>query len=165
MTLRKLLVLLAVAAVALPAAAYSTLRNTSRVDEHKLATLYQIEQIEAKWHKATSKKNLNAMMALWAQNAVWTIGGKTYNGKAEIRQVLTKAGPFQPQNHWISETPAYKIRATVNGNRGSLYFECHYIDVDTKQVVLVAGQTNDVRKIGGKWVIVRSASSSPSLKP
>ena len=165
MTLRKLVVGLAIAAVAVPAAAYSTLQRTSRVDDHKLAALYQIDRIEVKWHKATSKKNLDAMVALWAPNAVWTIGGKTYRGKAEIRQVLAKAGPFQPQNHWISETPAYKTRATANGNRGTLYFECHYFDVDTNKVVLVAGQTTDVRKINGKWLIVHVASSTPSLKP
>jgi len=146
-------------------AGYGAWGKSSGASDHKLAELYRIDQIEAKWHKATSKKNLSAMMALWAPNAVWTIGGNTYRGKAEIRKVLAKAAPFQSQNHWMSETPAYKIRATVNGNRGTLYFECHYIDVDTRQVVNVVGQTNDVRKINGKWLIVHSASSSPSLKP
>jgi SnoaL-like domain len=163
--MKKLLIAVTLVGTGVLIAGYGAWGKTTGPSNQKLAELYKIEQIEAKWHRSTSKKNLTAMMALWAPNAVWTIGGKTYKGKAEIRQVLTKAGPFQPQNHWISETPAYKIRTTVNGNRGSLYFECHYIDVNTKQVVLVAGQTVDVRKINGKWLMVRVTNSSPSLKP
>jgi ketosteroid isomerase-like protein len=163
--MKKLLIAATLVGLGVLITGYGAWGKSSGPSDQKLAELYRIDQIEAKWHKATSKKNVNALMALWAPNAVWTIGGKTYRGKAEIRQVVMKAGPFQPQNHWISETPAYKIRATVNGNRGSLYFECHYIDVDTKQVVLVAGQTADVRKIKGKWLMIHVANSSPSLKP
>ena len=80
----------------------------------------QIENIERTWHKAASKKNLDLMMSIWAPNATMTIGGKTYTGKPAIRALLAKAGPFQPQNHWISDTAAYKIRVTVNGSKGTL---------------------------------------------
>ena len=39
-----------------------------------------------------------------------------------------------PQHHWESDTPSYKIRTTVNGDKATLYFECHYIDVKTGKV-------------------------------
>ena len=111
--------------------AYGARKRISGPSTDKQAALYQIERIEKTWHKAASLKNLDLMMSIWAPNATSTVGGSTVTGKAAIRAVFAKAGPFQPQNHWISDTPAYKIRATVNGNRGTLYFECHYIDVDT----------------------------------
>ena len=103
----------------------------------KKAELYAIEKIEKVWHRATSKKNLDLMMSLWAPNAVITLGGKTYAGKEAISKVFSKAAPFQAQNPWVSETPADKTRVTVTGNRGTMYFECHYVDVDTRKVAAV----------------------------
>jgi len=79
--------------------------------------------------------------------------------------VFAKAGPFQSQNHWESDTPAYKIRITVNGDRGTLYFECHYIDVDTQKVAIAVGADQDVRKINGRWLITKAIASSVTLKP
>ncbi len=129
------------------------------------AELYSITQIEVAWHKATSKKNLDLMMSLWAPNGVFILGGKAYKGKAAIREVFSKAGPFQPQNHWVSETPAYKMRVSVNGDRATLYFECHYVDVATEKVVFVNGVSEDLKKIGGKWLITKFIGSSPTLSP
>src|SRR5947209_5866497 len=94
-----------------------------------------------------------------------TFPGKTVTGKADIRALFAKAGPFQPQNHWISDTPAYKIRTTVNGNKGTLYFECHYIDVDTSKVALAVGADQQVQKLKGKWLITNLAASSVTLTP
>lgn len=130
-----------------------------------LADKYQIDQIEKTWHRSASRKNLDLMMTLWAKNATFTIAGQTYSGKKAIRGVFAKAGPFQPQNKWESDTPAYKIRITVNGNRGTLYFECHYIDVDTQKVMAAVGADQDVRKIDGKWLITKAVASSVTLKP
>jgi hypothetical protein len=139
--------------------------GTTAPSVQKQAALYQIEGIERTWHKAASLKNLNLMMSLWAPNATMTVGGKTYTGKAAIRGVFTKSGPFQPQNHWISDTPAYKIRATVNGSKGTLYFECHYIDVDTLKVAAVVGADQEVQKFNGKWLITNLTAGSTTLQP
>ena len=79
--------------------------------------------------------------------------------------VRSRPAPFQPQNHWESDTPAYKVRITVNGDRGTLYFECHYIDVDTQKVAAAVGADQDVRKINGKWLITKAIASSVTLKP
>src|SRR5437879_234406 len=131
----------------------------------KLAEMYRIDQIEKTWHKAASTKNIDLMMSLWAPNATFTIAGQTYSGKKAIRQVFAKAGPFQAQNKWESDTPAYKIRITISGNRGTLYFECHYVDVVTGKVMATVGADQDVRKINGRWLITKSIGSSVTLKP
>ena len=146
-------------------AGYGSWSSGSALSVPQRADLYSINQIEATWHRAASKKNLDLMMTLWAPNATFTLGGKTYKGKAAIREVLSRVGPFQSQNHWISDTPAYKIRTTVEGNQGTLYFECHYIDVDTGKVAAVVGADQDVRKINGKWLITKLIGSTPTLTP
>jgi hypothetical protein len=128
------------------------------------ANLYEIDQIEVNWHRAASIKNINLFMSTWARNATATIAGQTYRGKAAIRAFFAKAAPFQPQNHWASDTATYKIHATVNGNSGTLYFECHYIDVDTGKVAATVGADQDVRKINGKWMITKLIASSVTLK-
>jgi len=160
--MRQAIVGAAIAALVIAGAGYGWSAGSSAPQR---AELYSIEQIEVTWHKAASKKNLDLMMTLWAPNATFTLGGKSYRGKAAIREALSKAGPFQPQNHWISDTPAYKMRATVTGKTGTLYFECHYIDVDTGKVAAVVGADQDVRKIKGKWLITKLIGSSPTLTP
>ena len=65
----------------------------------------------------------------------------------------------------MSETPAYKIRITANGDKGTLYFECHYVDVKTGKVVSVVGADQNVQKIDGKWLITSSAAATPTLGP
>ncbi len=128
------------------------------------ADTYDIEQIEVTWHKASSTKDLDLMMSIWADNATATLGGKTYSGKDEIRQFFaTVAAPFKQENNWVSETPAYKIRVTVDGDRGTLYFECHYVDVATKQVKSVVAADQTVARINGKWLITNLVSASPEL--
>ncbi|TML47564.1 MAG: hypothetical protein E6G21_12685 [Actinobacteria bacterium] len=96
-------------------AGYSAWGKDSNTSDQKLANLYKIDQIEKTWHKAASRKNLNLMMSLWAPKATATIGGKTYTGKTAIRGLFAKSGPFQPQNHWESDTPAYKRRRHRQG--------------------------------------------------
>jgi ketosteroid isomerase-like protein len=142
--------------------------NNSRAQQtaQRSADDYAIDQIEKTWHKAASTHNVNLMMTVWAPDATFNIGTETLRGAKQIRNFFAdKAAPFQPQNHWVSETPAYKIRITVNGDKGTLYFECHYVDVKTRKVVAVVGADQNVQKIGGKWLITNGASATPSLTP
>jgi len=135
-------------------------------DLQKQADLYAIDQIEKTWHKAASTHDVDMMMTLWAPDATFNIGTETLTGAKQIRAFFAdKAAPFQPQNHWVSETPAYKIRITLNGDKGTLYFECHYVDVKTRKVVAVVGADQNVQRIGGKWLITNGASATPSLAP
>lgn len=132
----------------------------------KQADTYAIDRIEVTWHKAASAKDVNLMMSLWADNATFQTGTQTYTGKAEIRTFFsTKAAPFKPENHWVSDTPAYKVRITVDGNTGTLYFECHYVDATTRMVVAVVAADVGVARTSGRWLIVNSISATPVLTP
>lgn len=144
--------------------------SKSSADEQALqrqADILAIDQIERSWHKATSRHDIDLMMSLWAPNATYSIGpGRTLTGKKEIRRFyLTQAAPFQPENSWVSDTPAYKIRTTVDGDKGTLYFECDFIDTKTSKVTAVVAADMDVAKIGGRWLITNTVSASPSLSP
>jgi hypothetical protein len=128
------------------------------------ADRYEIDQVEEKFHRAGSTHDVNLMMSLWAPGATFNIGTSTYTGKAQIRQFFAKQNPaFQPQNDWESDTPSYKIRITVNGNKATLYFECHYVDVKTGLVKAAVGVDHNLQKINGKWLIVSGAGSAAKL--
>lgn len=130
------------------------------------ADIYEIDQVEVKFHRATSTHNINLMMSLWAPGAVFNIDQQTLTGKAQIRNwFLTKNKAFKPSNHWESDTPSYKIRVSLHGDNATIYFECHYIDPKTAKVVALAGVTHTVQKINGQWLITNSAGSTATLSP
>jgi len=164
--IRTLLVcaVLATSALTLSACGGSS-SSSSGAANQKEADLFAIDQLERTWHKAATTKNLALWMTIWAPDATFTYAGKTYTGRAAIRKLLAGTSPMKPENHWISDTPAYKIRTTVNGDKGTLYFECHYVDLDTQKVVAVVGADNDVQRINGKWLITTAAAASPTLGP
>jgi hypothetical protein len=132
-------------------------------DLQKQADLYAINQIEVNWHKAASTKDLDLMMTLWADNATFTTASQTYSGKDQIRAFFAKAAPFQPANNWVSDTPAYKSVTTVDGDKGTLYFQCDYIDVTTKIVQVTVSADQQVARVNGKWVITTAISATPKL--
>jgi uncharacterized protein (TIGR02246 family) len=132
----------------------------------KQADMLAIDQIERSWHRAASTHDVDLMMSLWAPDATFNIGTQTLTGKSQIRNFFEHtAAPFQPQNHWISDTPSYKIRVTVNGDKGTLYFECDYVDATTNKVVSAVAADQNVQKVNGKWLITSSAGATPSLTP
>ena len=159
-----IVVLGVVLTVSLTACGGSSKASAATQALQKQADVNAIDAIEKTWHKASSTHNVSLMMSVWAPDSTFTIGPGTLTGKSQIRDFFAhKAAPFQPGNHWVSDTPAYKIRITVNGDRGTLYFECHYIDVKTQKVVSVAGADQTVQKINGKWLITSSAGATPTL--
>jgi len=125
----------------------------------------QIQNIEVLFHLAASTKNIPLMMSLYADDATVTFGGKTYIGKDQVKSFFEKAGPFQLGNHWVSDTPAYKMKVTVDKDRGTLYFECHYINADNRTVAVVVGADQKVARIGGKWLITQLIAATPVLTP
>ena len=92
------------------------------------------------------------MMSLWAPNATLTAGpGQTAAGLDEIRRFwLDESVAFAPETEWISDHPAYKLEITVNGDLGTLHFECHYIGVHTKKTEAVTVADLDVARIDGQ---------------
>lgn len=143
----------------------SSKKSASDQQLQQASDYWAIDQIERTWHRAASTKNVNLMMSLWTNDATFNIGTKTLNGAAEIRKFFESAGPFLPQNHWVSDTPAYKIRITASGDKGTIYFECHYVDTKTDKVVAAVGADQNVQKINGKWLITSAAAATPKLKP
>jgi uncharacterized protein (TIGR02246 family) len=138
----------------------------STANLQKQADMLAIDQIERTWHRAASTHDVDLMMSLWAPDATFNIGTQTLTGKAQIRDFFEHtAAPFQPQNHWISDTPSYKIRVTVNGDKGTLYFECDYVDAKTNKVMSAVAADQNVQKVNGKWLITSSAGATPSLNP
>jgi SnoaL-like domain len=160
-----MLVLTAVAAALVLSACGSSSKGSAKVQQlQRQADWLAIDQIERTWHKAASTHDVALMMSLWAPDATFNIGTQTLTGKPQIRNFFQHtAAPFQPQNHWVSDTPSYKIRITINGDKGTLYFECHYVDVKTEKIVSVVAADQNVQKIGGRWLITSSAGATPSL--
>jgi ketosteroid isomerase-like protein len=141
----------------------------SSADEEALqrkADIYAISEIERDFHESFSRKDIDQMMGLWAPNATFTVGpGQTATGKRKIRQFWLESTPFQPETNWISDHPAYKLDVSVSGDHGTLYFECHYIDLKTKRVVAVTAADMDVARIGGRWFITNMVGGTAKLIP
>ena len=140
--------------------------GTSAADESLLrkADTYDISLIEKDFHEAMTKKNIDQMMNLWAPHATFTYrAGQTATGKEEIRKVWLKSAAFKPEAKWVSDHPAYKLRVTINGDRGTLHFECHFLDIETNKVALVTAADQDVAKIDGRWLITRMVGSTTEL--
>jgi ketosteroid isomerase-like protein len=128
--------------------------------------MWEIDQIEKNFHHATTTKNIDLMVSLFAPNATMTVGtGETASGVDEIRQFwLTKSATFEPENQWVSDHPAYKLEITVNGDRGTLHFECHYIDVKTGEVVSTTTADFDVARIDEAWLITNMVGGTTVLE-
>lgn len=158
------LVVAAIAASAIVGCSPPAAASPPTADLQRQADLYAINQIEVRWHQATSTKDLDLMMSLWAEDATFTSQTRTYTGKAEIRAFFAEqAAPFKKENNWVSDTPAYKTKITVDGDKGTIYFQCDYIDIATKQVKAVVGADQQVARINGQWLIKASIAASPGL--
>jgi len=157
---------LAVVVLAFTGCAGSSGKSASQEAVARQADYWAITQLQKNFHEATSKKDIALMMSLYAPNATLTIPGQTAVGKEQIRRFwLTKSDAFRPTNRWISETPAYKIRITADGDRGTLHFECHYVDVKGKTVVVYLTADQEVARINGKWLITDMVVGSAALTP
>ena len=127
------------------------------------ADLWEIDQLEKRFHRATTRKDLGLMMSLYAPNATFTFAGTIASGKQTIRRFWRTSKSFT--NDWISDTPAYKVRITLNGDRGTLYFECHYVEAKTGEMATVTAADAEVARIGGRWLITNLAGASATLSP
>jgi ketosteroid isomerase-like protein len=127
---------------------------------------WEIDQIEKDFHHATTVKDIDLMMSLYAPNATMTVGpGVTASGLDEIRDFWeNKSAPFADENTWVSDHPAYKLEITVNGDRGTLHFECHYLDVKTHEVVSTTTADFDVARIDGEWLITNMVGGTTVLE-
>jgi ketosteroid isomerase-like protein len=162
--MRMVLSVCLLAAVVIPLTACGGGSSASSQQElQRKADFYDIDQIERNWHKSISQKDIALMMSLWAPNSTFTVGpGQTLTGKAEIRRFWADTVfPKAPQ--WVLDTPAFKIRESVDGDKGTLYFECDHIDLETHKVVAITASDMQVARIGGHWLITSDVGSTPTL--
>ena len=150
--------------IALSGCGSSSAASGQAASEQRRVGLYEISKIERSFHEAISKKNIDEMVSLFAPHATGTFGpGKTVTGTEQIRQVWLKSKAFKPATHWLSDHPAYKLKVTVDGDRGTLHFECHFINVETGKVAAVTAGNLDVARIDGRWRITNFVGSTSQL--
>jgi ketosteroid isomerase-like protein len=135
-------------------------------EAQRVQDMWAIDQIEKSFHRATSEKDIDMMMSLFAPNATMTVGpGATATGLEEIRDFwLEQSAPFADENHWISDHPAYKLEITVNGDRGTLHFECHFVDAATSKIASATTADFDVARIDGEWLITNMVGGTTVLE-
>ena len=129
----------------------------------KAADAAAIGRIEAILHQAQGAKDIDSFMAPFADDAVFTVGAKTITGKEEIRKFALTTPVFQPENRWVVQTPAYKIRTSTDRSRGTLYFECHYIDVNNKVVQASISVDVKVSKVKDQWTLTNVVAAPAVL--
>jgi ketosteroid isomerase-like protein len=157
----------AVAAVVLMLAACGGSNGSSSAEKQarQEADVYAISQIERSFHESISKKDIDQMVSLYAPNATGTFGpGRTVTGKNQIRKVWLTGVAFQPETHWLSDHPAYKLKVTIDGDRGTLHFECHFVDVKTGKIAALTAGNLDVARIDDRWLITNFVGSTAELK-
>jgi len=139
--------------------------SSSDAQARRFQDMWEIDKIEKDFHQATSEKDIELMLSLYAPNATFSVGGgETAVGVDQIGEFWTEKSPaFEPTNNWISDHPAYKLEITVNGDRGTLHFECHFVDAETGTVVALTAADMDVARIDGKWLITNFVGGSTEL--
>jgi hypothetical protein len=79
---------------------------------------------------------------------------KVYRGREQVRTYWADvSGPFRPEHHWIGYTPAMRIKSHVTGDRGTLYFECLWMDVDSNAIGAHAFSSMDLARVNGRWLV------------
>jgi ketosteroid isomerase-like protein len=166
--MRKLLIggVFGIVVVFLAACGDSSTPSAAEQELQRKADIYEIDQIEKQFHQAQTNKDIDQMMSLYAPNATMTVGpGETAAGLDEIRRFwLDKSAPFDPENTWMSDHPAYKLEVTVEGDRGTLHFECHYVDYTTSEIVSATTADFDVARIDGTWLITNMVAGTTVLE-
>jgi ketosteroid isomerase-like protein len=155
---------LAILVFALTACGGSSGSSASDQALERDADSYAISQIERDFHESLAKKDIEKLMALFAPNATFTFGpGQTATAKDAIRKTWLKSQAFKRTTDWLSDHPAYKLRVTVSGDRGTLHFECHFIDIKTEKVAAVTAADMDVARIDGRWLITKMVGGTAEL--
>ena len=169
--------LAATAAVGLLALVSNTVPGTARADspQHQkelaeLIDIYQkvqlaeLHQLEEAFHHAGSYGgDLDAMMALWAEDSTLTSGTNVYSGKNAIRGFFAAAGPFT--HNWVGLTKAFVFTADIHGDAAELSFQCDYVDGSVTPAVVRANSilSGTVKKVRGQWLFLHMTAAPTSL--
>jgi len=153
---------LALLVVSVAACGTSHASSTAEQEAQRNADMWEIDQLEKKFHQATTSHDLDLMLSLYAPNATIVFASNTAVGKQQMRNFWLSSKAFNEE--FVSDTPAYKVKITVSGDRGTLFFECHYLDAKTGELVAVTAADADVQRIDGRWLITSLTGASATLK-
>jgi ketosteroid isomerase-like protein len=137
---------------------------------HGSEQIGEIYELQAAFHRAKTTQDLDLMMSLWADDAVFTNDstGTTYTGADEIRSFWEGSGSFT--HHRFSLVPSYKTTIRVHGDEAFLYFECHDIgnfatgdfgDPTVKTIVNDTFLAGSLHRERGRWLF-RRMTAGPS---
>ncbi len=130
-------------------------------NEADVAAVYKLQ---SDFHRATTSKDLELMMSTWAEDAILRVGDKNYTGKEAIRTfVTTQLGAFKPENQWVALTHSPKIQIALQGDQGTLNFQCHYADAATKELASMQSAETKVIREGDKWLFKEFVAAPGSL--
>ncbi len=80
--------------------------------EENAEDFMQVHEIEIDWHTAQTTKNLGLMLSIFANDATFTVEGKTYTGKEQIKDFWQTNAAFKPQNRFVAYTPPARFNMT-----------------------------------------------------
>ncbi len=140
--------------------------DPSGAQARRFQDMWEIDKIEKEFHRAQTQKDIELMVSLFAPNATMTVGpGVTATGHEEIRRFWEdESAPFKAENAWLSDHPAYKLEISISGNRGTLHFECHYVDIETGEIMGATAADFDVARIDGAWLITNMVANTTVLE-
>ena len=135
-------------------------------DIYQKAQLYEVEQLEVGFHSATSYGgDIDALMALWADDCTLTSGTTVYSGKDAVRAVFAAGGGFT--HYWVGLTPAFKLTADIHGDTADLSFQCDFVDPHVTPPTVQAEKLlyGTVKRVRGQWLFWHMTSAGASLEP
>ncbi len=161
---------------------------TSR-DDDATGQIAELYLLQAAFHRAASVHNPDGldtqdtldqriadMLALWADGGSLTLNtvspARTFEERGEpgtascapgsntLCDFFTNvAGSFQPDNRFVSLAPAYKLHLELDGDKATIYFECHYFDANTWQAKNHVNFDGTAKKVNGRWLFWQANAS------
>ncbi len=152
----------------------------------------ELLQLQAAYHGVVSgagvspeakAQHLADVLELWTNDGMLAVGGNIYAAKGVPGTPSCEPGsftlcdfyanqapPFVLGRDWLSVAPTFKTTISVHGNTADLYFECHFIDVVTREFKGAAtfGErgypgTGQARKVNGVWLFSYAVVVPPPL--
>ena len=154
-----------VAAIALAAPSFIGRASAAGVKTPNNTQVAELYELQAAFHAAASHGgDIDAMMALWADDSSITVGGVLYSGKDSVRDFFANhSGAFK--HDWVSLAPSFETQFDIHGNTAEIYFECHYADPSVTPYVIRSdvSATGTARKVHGAWVFWNIVAGSAPL--
>ena len=118
------------------------------------AQVAELYELQAAFHAAASHGgDIDAMMALWAEDSSITVGGVVYSGKDGVRDFFANhSGAFK--HDWVSLAPSFKTQFDIHGETADIFFECHYADPSATPYVIRSdiSAAGTAKKVHGRWL-------------